>query len=807
VKFGQVLSTRRDLLPPEFITELARLQDRVSPLPWEQIEQVLGTELGGTDIFAEIDREPLASASMAQVHAATLRTGERVVIKVLRPGLAGLVERDLDIIARLARRTEARAGWARAIGVVTLAEGFAIGLREEMDFRVEAANLAAAGAASAAAGVNGAAASKPGQVVIPRTYHDLSTRRVLVMERLDGKALSHATPADGDRDRLARELLDCVLRQIVIDGIFHADPHPGNIMLLDDGRLGLIDFGSVGRLDSGLRAALQRLLLALERRDPVALTDALLEVTARPDDLDEQALERSVGALLVRHLAAGRTPDFTLFTELFRLVARHELAVPPEFASTFRALSILEGGLTLLAPRFDIVAEAERFGQTQLATRLGPASLKEVAAEEVTSLLPMLRRLPRRVDRIAAALEGGRLNVNIRALADERDRKVITGWVQLGVLTVLAATAGFMAVALLALKGGPAMTPAIGLYQFLGYCLLVICALLALRVLAAVFRTGALTQQDAADERGLADVLRAVVDHADQPHAQRHRRIPALVHDPGQVGVGDAGDQPDRLGVHRVVVAGEQVGRGHRDLCYLLGGMPVPGVVRLERQLEPLAVLGPHLRHPERVRHVVVLNPGQVPHQPGDRVRVRRDALRQLAAGQPPYHRVHVLLDPAEGVRQYVRARHLLPLPFQAKNLPNGARDTPSPPAPCPAGWSLTVVRGTVPTCPPLVSRSHPTNQAAAWAAPSPMSTRCSPPPSTPSAARNGRARFRWPRRCGTPSRPGSTWRCRPAPAPGSRWPTWSRRCGTRSPRAARSWWPPPPSLCRTSSSTATCRG
>jgi ubiquinone biosynthesis protein len=489
VKFGLVLSTRRDLLPPEFITELGRLQDRVSPLPWDQIEQVLGTELGGTAMFAGIDREPLASASIAQVHAATLRTGERVVVKVLRPGVASLVERDLDIIARLARRTEARAAWARAIGVVGLAEGFAVGLREELDFRIEAANLAAAGAVSGKAAGEGAAGGLDG-VVIPRAYHDLSTRRVLVMERLDGEALSKGAPPDCDRERLARTLLDCVLRQIVIDGIFHADPHPGNILLLADGRLGLIDFGSVGRLDSGLRAALQRLLLGLDRRDPVTLTDALLEVTARPDDLDEQALERSVGALLVRHLAAGRAPDATLFTELFRLVTRHELAVPPEFAATFRALSTLEGGLTLLAPGFDIVAESERFGQTQLAERLAPASLKETAADEVVALLPMLRRLPRRVDRIAAAVEGGRLNVNVRVLADERDRKVITGWVQLGVLTVLAATAGFMAVALLALKGGPAMTPAIGLYQFLGYCLLVICALLALRVLAAVFRTG-----------------------------------------------------------------------------------------------------------------------------------------------------------------------------------------------------------------------------------------------------------------------------------------------------------------------------
>src|SRR5947207_4670369 len=186
------------------------------------------------------------------------------------------------------------------------------------------------------------------------------------MGRVDGEAVSKGAPdrlTACDRERLARDLLDCVLRQIVIDGIFHADPHPGNILLLADGRLGLIDFGSVGRLDSGLRAALQRLLLALERRDPVALTDALLEVPARPDDLDEQALERSVGALLVRHLAAGRAPDATMFADLFRLVTRHELAVPPEFVATFRALSTLEGGLTLLAPRFKIVAEAERLGQ------------------------------------------------------------------------------------------------------------------------------------------------------------------------------------------------------------------------------------------------------------------------------------------------------------------------------------------------------------------------------------------------------------------------------------------------------------
>jgi ubiquinone biosynthesis protein len=493
VKFGQAMSTRRDLLPAEFTEELGRLQDRVSPLPWAQIEQVLREELGGTGVFAQIDHEPLAAASIAQVHTATLRTGERVVVKVRRPGVDRLAERDLDIIGRLARRAETRAAWARALGVTALASGFAAALREELDFRVEARNLAAVSSADPQAEPAGPLETADGaRVVIPAVYHDLSTRRVLVMERLDGVPVSKAGPALAggglDRERLARGLFDGLLRQIMVDGIFHADPHPGNILLLSDGRLALIDFGSVGRLDTGLRAALARLLLALDRRDPVALTDALLEVTARPDALDEQALERAVGTLLVGHLAAGQAPDATMFADLFRIVARHELAVPAEFAATFRALSTLEGTLTALAPGFDIVAEAERFGQARLREELGPASLKEAATDEIMALLPMLRRLPRRMDRIAAAVEGGRLSVNVRLLADERDRKTINGWLQLGVLTVLAASAGIMAVALLALKGGPAMTATVSLYQFLGYCLLVICSLLALRVLAAVFR-------------------------------------------------------------------------------------------------------------------------------------------------------------------------------------------------------------------------------------------------------------------------------------------------------------------------------
>ncbi|MEV4255950.1 AarF/UbiB family protein, partial [Spirillospora sp. NPDC049652] len=380
VKLGQVLSTRRDVLPEEFVTELGRLRDRAAPVPWEDIERVLRDELGAPveEVFAEFDREPLAAASVAQVHAARLRTGEDVVVKVQRPGVRTVVERDLDIVRRLARTLHARADWGHSLGLVALADGFSTALREELDFRIETRNMAAVSSAHASSWGHHYSSShipadtsrrapqddpsrtrQDGSVRIPRPYEDLCTARVLVMERLAGVPLTQAGPllaARGlDRAALARDLLDEMLRQIMLDGVFHADPHPGNLLLLDDGRLGMIDFGSVGRLDGELRASLGRILMAVNRADPVALTDALLEVTARPDELDEQALERALGAFMARHLATGQTPNPAMFTELFRVMTRFSLAVPAEFAAVFRALGTLEGGLTELAPGFDMV--------------------------------------------------------------------------------------------------------------------------------------------------------------------------------------------------------------------------------------------------------------------------------------------------------------------------------------------------------------------------------------------------------------------------------------------------------------------
>jgi ubiquinone biosynthesis protein len=484
VKLGQVLSTRPDLLPIELVEELGRLRDQAAPAPWPQVERVLADELGGPpeEVFARFDRRPLAAASVAQVHAARLRSGDEVVVKVQRPGIRSVVERDLDIVARLAGTVEARTRWGRSIGARELAAGFAGAVREELDFRIEAGNLAAVAAAAGA----------DGGVLVPRPHERLCTQRVLVMQRLEGRPLAAAGPAtDGrglDRDALARTLLEFLLRQIMLDGVFHADPHPGNVLLLVDGRLGLLDFGSVGRLDASLRAALQRLLLALDRGDPLAASDALLEVMLRPDEVDQQRLERALGQFMARYLGPGATGGVRMFSDLFRIVADYGLSVPPEVAAVFRALATLEGTLAQLAPGFDLVAEARALAGRYAAGQLEPAAARRAAGEELTTLLPMLRRLPRRLERIASAAEHGRLSLHVRLFADERDRRHVTGLLHQVLLTILAATAGIMAVLLLGTAGGPRVTAAVGLYQLLGYNLLVVCAILALRVLVLIFR-------------------------------------------------------------------------------------------------------------------------------------------------------------------------------------------------------------------------------------------------------------------------------------------------------------------------------
>jgi len=493
-KLGQMLSTRRDLLPEEFISELAQLQDRAEPAPWEQVERVIAQSLGAPaeEVFAELQPEPAAAASIAQVHRARLRDGEglgpEVAVKVQRPEIRATVEQDLDILLRLAVRLEDRARWARAVGTADVVRGFAASMREELDFRVEARNMTAVAATWAG---QQRAASNDIMVVLPALHEQLSTEQVLVIQWLDGvslRAADQVIESHGlDRAELARVLLRSMVYQITEGGVFHADPHPGNILLLTDGRLALLDFGSVGRLDAQQRYALQALLLALGRGDPAALRDALLELVSRPDEVDELALERALGQFIARHLAGGTAATAEMFTDLFRLATRFELVIPAEIATVLRSLATLEGTLSLLTPGIDIASEARAYAADKVAG-VSPLAVPKTAAEELIALVPVLRRLPRRFDRITSGLEQGRLSINVRPFADERDRRMITSLTHQVLLTVLAATSGITAALLLGVTSGPKITPNVSLSQLIGYYLLVVAGILGLRMLYLIFK-------------------------------------------------------------------------------------------------------------------------------------------------------------------------------------------------------------------------------------------------------------------------------------------------------------------------------
>jgi ubiquinone biosynthesis protein len=325
-------------------------------------------------------------------------------------------------------------------------------------------------------------------VVIPAVHEELCTEHVLVIEWLDGINLRVAGPLIEDKglDRaaLARALLRSMVYQITEGGVFHADPHPGNVLLLTDGRLALLDFGSVGRLDAQQRAALLNLLSAVGRGDPAALRDALLELVTRPDDIDEQLLERALGRFMARHLAGGAATA-EMFTDLFRLASRFELSIPPEVATVLRALGTLEGTLSLLTPTIDIVGEARAYAADRIAAQVSPGAVQKTAIDELAALLPV----PRRFDRVTGALEQGRLSVNVRQFADERDRRMITGLANQFLMAFLGVGSGIVAAMLLGTSGGPKITPSLSLYQFIGYNLLIVAAILALRVLFTILRS------------------------------------------------------------------------------------------------------------------------------------------------------------------------------------------------------------------------------------------------------------------------------------------------------------------------------
>jgi ubiquinone biosynthesis protein len=464
VKLGQVLSTRPDLLGERATEQLSVLQDRVAPADQTAVGRLLRAELGRSpeEAFAWFDAVPLAAASIGQVHRARLHSGPEVVVKVQRPGIEELVERDLDIILALARRLDATSGVGRRVGAADLAQGFAENLRQELDYTIEARNTQVMGELLERAGIR-----------VPQVFEQLSTRRVLVLEFIDGTPLRDAGAVLANlgihRAGLARRLLETFLAQILEAGVVNADPHPGNVLVLADGTLAQVDFGSVVRLHATQRLALARLLMAVNRQDPELLRDALLELTTSGTGPGLDALDHALAGFLTQRLGPGTRPGAEMFNDLLILVSQFGLAFDPQLAGVFRALVTLEGTLRVLDPGFAIVDEARPLAGKVGGRAFGPGALGRAAGEDLLKLTPMLRRMPGRLDRITAAMERNEWGYNIRLLAHDDDRRLAQRLFARATIAFLSAAIGLISALLLSVNNGILVAKGVTLAQALGY--------------------------------------------------------------------------------------------------------------------------------------------------------------------------------------------------------------------------------------------------------------------------------------------------------------------------------------------------
>ncbi|HIW90124.1 MAG TPA: AarF/ABC1/UbiB kinase family protein [Candidatus Corynebacterium avicola] len=507
VKLGQNLSTRDSVLPPEFIDELTSLQTGASPEPWERIGAAMADSLGDDpdNVFATIDHDPMAAASVAQVHRATLHDGTRVVVKVQRPGTREVVLNDTDIVMRICSWLERSTDWGREMGIRRLAASFTSTLAEELDYRREAANMREL-----------AEPLRATKVLMPRVHDEYCSERLLVMDELDGTPLGDVDLSgysSEQRRELGDALMVSVMRQILEFGVFQADPHPGNVFVIDGAvwtdswerafgpvhissetveqrevGLGMLDFGAVGHLDSTDRRQLTMVFAAIERGDSRILTDALLGLLDRPENLEVRDLQRDVSTLLARYRGGvGKGEGAALFGSLTSLVNTHRLTVPENIASALRSLAEMEGTLRLILPDYPLVETAREQGAALTREQVRPSSVKDAATDLMLDSLPMLQELPRRVGGIVHDLQDGRLSLSMRMFRNPDDRAYLTGLLQQFTVALVAGFCVLGGVMLIAFgDGGPVLVDKLTWHAAMGYVVLFCGFLMALRTVAMV---------------------------------------------------------------------------------------------------------------------------------------------------------------------------------------------------------------------------------------------------------------------------------------------------------------------------------
>jgi len=434
VKLGQVLSTRPDVVPDDIIAELKHLQDDVPPVPWAELRPAIEGELGAPieELFAELDETPLASASIGQVHRAKLREGEQlieVVVKVQRPRIRSVIDRDIDLLYWLARAIERSIPEAAHYAPVRLVGEFDHAINAELDYSLEADN---------AERFAQNFADMP-TVVFPKVYRQVSSRKVITLSFLDGKNVFEAVKAGASGETIARNAIEIVIKMVFEHGFFHADPHPGNILIVgpvEQPVIGLIDLGLVGRLSPRMRDRIIDLMVAVAREDHRAMVDAVYAVATPTKKVDRNAFEADVARLTDKYLGKRLGDiDFAGITaDLASVSMKYGLEVPPDFLMMGKALMTVEGIGKQIYPELDLLEEAKPYFTELAWHRYSPEKISQDLIHLGTRLLTAASDMPTHLQEILGDLRQGRLRIETRdpALAiatDKLGRRVFSGMV------------------------------------------------------------------------------------------------------------------------------------------------------------------------------------------------------------------------------------------------------------------------------------------------------------------------------------------------------------------------------------------
>ncbi|GAA3871009.1 AarF/ABC1/UbiB kinase family protein [Leifsonia kafniensis] len=411
IKLGQLLSTRSDLLPPEYVAELSKLQSGAPPVPSKIVLQVIRTELGAAvgDLFAEFDEKPLASASIGQAHAAVLKDGTRVVVKVRRPGAVAQIHEDLEILQNLASQATDRWEIAAEYDLVGLVDQFATTIRAELDYLREARN-----AERFAENFRGS------EIHIPQIFWKTTTSRVLTLERITGVKVDDLPGIDRaeiDRSQVVTRAVDAIAQMVFVDGFFHADPHPGNLFIEADGRIGLIDFGMVGAIGDELREHLVALLAALSQDDSERITSALIPLTSTGARIDRPRLRRDVAHFMTLYQGKqlGDLEIGPLIIELLAVLRRHRLQLDPQLVMLVRMLSMVEGIGVRLDPTFNLGVAIRPYATRFAAEQLSPRAIAARAVQVSRQLAALGLELPVKLRTLADSIGPNGIEIHIDA--------------------------------------------------------------------------------------------------------------------------------------------------------------------------------------------------------------------------------------------------------------------------------------------------------------------------------------------------------------------------------------------------------